>query len=87
MEGLIKRSDAIKALDVGFYKDEIELAIREIPSADKPQGEWIDWLGKGNEWECSVCRCSIESHGSIAYNFCPMCGAMMKGGRNGRPYK
>jgi len=43
------------------------------------QGKWIDWLGKGNEWECSVCKCSIESHGSIAYKYCPMCGAKMKG--------
>ncbi len=42
-------------------------------------GEWIDWLGKGNEWECSVCKCSIESHGSIAYKYCPNCGADMRG--------
>ena len=42
-------------------------------------GAWIDWLGKGNEWECSVCKCSIESHGSIAYRYCPMCGADMRG--------
>ena len=47
---------------------------------DAVQGEWVDWLGNGNEWECSVCKCSIESHGSIAYNYCPMCGARMKGG-------
>ena len=45
---------------------------------DYQHGKWIDWLGKGNEWECSVCKCSIESHGSIAYNFCPMCGADMR---------
>ena len=48
----------------------------------KPKtGKWIDWLGKGNEWECSVCKCSIESHGSIAYRYCPMCGARMNGGK------
>ena len=52
-----------------------------LPTADRPQGEWIDWLGSGNEWECSICKCSIESHGSIAYNYCPMCGARM-GGNN-----
>lgn len=49
---------------------------REI--AEVVKGKWVDWLGKGNEWECSVCKCSIESHGSIAYNFCPMCGADMR---------
>lgn len=45
---------------------------------NRPKGEWTDWLGNGNEWECSRCKCSIESHGSIAYNFCPMCGADMR---------
>lgn len=55
--------------------------IKALPSADAVQGEWVDWLGNGNEWECSVCQCSVESHGSIAYNYCPMCGARMK------PYK
>ena len=48
-------------------------------NAEPKTGEWIDWLGKGNEWECSVCKCSIESHGSIAYRYCPMCGADMRG--------
>lgn len=41
-------------------------------------GKWIDWLGTGNEWECSECKGSIESHGSIAYRFCPMCGTQME---------
>ena len=61
---------------------EINTVLNELPSvsADRPGGEWVDWLGKGNEWECSVCKCSIESHGSIAYRYCPMCGAKMKGG-------
>ena len=53
--------------------------INELPSAEPKTGEWIDWLGKGNEWECSVCKCSIESHGSIAYKYCPNCGADMRG--------
>lgn len=56
----------------------VDMAIEAL-SIDRPTGEWIDWLGSGNEWECSVCKCSIESHGSIAYNYCPMCGAKMKG--------
>ena len=57
----------------------IDMAIEALQT-DAVQGEWVDWLGKGNEWECSVCKCSIESHGSIAYKYCPMCGARMKGG-------
>jgi len=55
----------------------LDIAISALK--DRPKGEWTDWLGNGNEWECSRCKCSIESHGSIAYNFCPMCGADMRG--------
>lgn len=59
--------------------EECMKAVNSLPSAEPKHGEWIDWLGKGNEWECSVCKCSIESHGSIAYRYCPMCGADMRG--------
>ena len=59
---------------------DVAKALKALPSADAVQGEWVDWLGNGNEWECSICKCSIESHGSIAYKYCPMCGARMKGG-------
>ena len=84
-DDLIKRSDALSAAgDVSYIAYEIRKKIQMIPSADRPQGTWIDWLGKGNEWECSVCKCSIESHGSIAYDFCPMCGAPMMNGEGGK---
>lgn len=56
---------------------------------DRPQGEWIDigWKGdwqfetdgRGNCWyeyECS--ECGFHSKGSKS-NFCPHCGARMKG--------
>ena len=60
----------------------VEYDIEDAPTVDAEpvrHGKWIDWLGKGNEWECSECKCSIESHGSIAYEYCPMCGARMDG--------
>lgn len=93
MTDLISRADAIEAvkkLDIfpptkyAVLSELIALPSAELKqefeSADAVQGEWVDWLGNGNEWECSVCKCSVESHGSIAYNYCPMCGARMKGG-------
>ena len=87
MTDLISRADAIEAvqetLSGNVYWDYVcdaVKALKELPSADAVQGEWVDWLGNGNEWECSICKCSIESHGSIAYKYCPMCGARMKGG-------
>lgn len=85
MEDLIKRSDATeavyKALKTpplkGVLTDTMSLAValvQDIPSADRPQGEWIDvgnWMGI----ECSRCKC----HSRYVTPFCPQCGAKMKG--------
>ena len=84
-EDLIKRSDAIKALrklghevvvidkvcSLGVATEFID-AIRDIPSADRPQGEWIEvrafdafggdeaaWMAHGNPIAfhyCSECK-------------------------------
>lgn len=69
-------------------KKECLSAIKAIPSADRPQGEWIDngwhgdWQfetdGRGNCWkefECSNCNCRVK----YITPFCPQCGAKMKG--------
>ena len=63
-------------------------AVKALPSADRPQGEWIDkgWKGdwqfetdgRGNCWkvfECSVCN----GWDTRKTRFCPHCGARMKG--------
>ena len=78
-DDLIKRSDAIGACayeTIECY--EARKAIRALPSADRPQGEWIytnNPLRLDDEWECSRC-------GNISFvktNFCDRCGARMKG--------
>ena len=71
--------NAVLCCEVSPSKSLLEVVKRleSLPSAEPKTGEWIDWLGKGNEWECSVCKCSIESHGSIAYKYCPNCGVRM----------
>ena len=64
-------------------------AVKALPSADRPVGEWIDkgWKGdwqfetdgRGNclyEYECS--ECGVRNNGSKS-NYCPNCGAKMKG--------
>ena len=80
----IYREDAIKTLTENvmfeFTEDE-EWAItclQNLPSADRPQGEWIytdNPLRLNDEWACSRC-------GNISFvrtNFCDRCGARMKG--------
>ena len=81
MSDLIRREDAIKALyEYSFVsKNVIEREIKAIPTADRPQGEWIDkgnWMGI----ECSRCKC----HSRYVTPFCPQCGARMKGADNER---
>ena len=85
-DDLIKRADAIEALKavecfgviecktVGLIKD-----INAIPSADRPQGEWTDYK---DEHTCSVCKEVVIDdwyYEYERYDFCPHCGASMKG--------
>lgn len=86
MSDLIKRSDAIKALDNAWINgtslldaNEAVKQLKDLPSVDRPQGEWIfveNFMGI-NRYKCSVC----EREELLTYlkNFCSNCGAMMKG--------
>ena len=82
----IRRSDAIKALcdgcgwkvqcdqDEGFWCESGELIRRDIPSADRPQGEWLD-EDSYYYWRCSNCN----EQSCCRSKFCGNCGARMKG--------
>ena len=52
---------------------------KEGLEADRPQGEWIeveeDWRHQIEFWKCSECDFAVSS----MYNYCPDCGARMKG--------
>lgn len=92
MSDYISRADAIKAicnaqceLDVPHYPqcdqvkycDEIK-ALLALPSADAVQGEWIRHELFGNPWfTCSEC----SYHGRNDFNYCPNCGADMRGNK------
>jgi len=71
---------------VEFSVEFIKKHLLSLPSADRPQGEWIDkgwhgdWQfetdGRGNCWkafECSNCNTISK----VQTNFCPNCGAKM----------
>ena len=93
-DDLIKRSDAIKALcdavdnkgdyeGEWLYTDEFCKAIDSVPSADRPQGKWLieKTMYDNYNYRCSYCDW-YETHAYPdvePYNFCPNCGARMKG--------
>ena len=70
----------------GYTYDQVHFAIDEAPTidADRPQGKWIKFgLGRGTRiLFCTNCERRIEvplSQGDSNYDFCPNCGAKMKG--------
>lgn len=94
-DDLIRRSDAIKAIinkpawhgsDGAYYHgDDIRDALNGLPSADRPQGEWIK--DEDGTYRCSNCGGCEEQYiygtenwyGCGESKFCPSCGARMKG--------
>lgn len=87
---LIRRSDAIAEIrkartpDVASYQY-AELFINAVcraPSADRPQGKWInhfdDLFPEESTIECSICN--EHQPMGIDDNFCPNCGADMREG-------
>ena len=78
-DDLIKRSDVINLL--WYFQDECCSAVvgdvEKLPSADRPQGQWIEMYrnGFGN----IICMCSKCNFHTTKSNFCPNCGARMKG--------
>lgn len=73
--------------DIFKYNSGLLTAIQmvyDLPSADRPQGEWLKFgLGRGTRiLFCTNCERKIEvplSQGDSNYDFCPNCGAHMKG--------
>ena len=93
MKDTIYREDAIKALDNAWINgtslldaNEAVKQLKDLPSAERPQGEWkpFDLKWGRSIWYCTACEegvevpCDICTHKPI-YNFCPNCGAKMKG--------
>ena len=87
----IYRDDAIKAIKDNSFAlgdDYMEINgygaiddIRALPSADRPQGEWIPSDTDG--FVCSVCKNGYRNQptlmGRPMFEYCPVCGARMKG--------
>lgn len=106
MNDLIKRADAIKAINarsnwyqvtcngkqiaVMLMAKDVNEILEKVPSADRPQGEWI--YGEHDVAMCDGYRCDRcgffvpwdYEHKFIDfindYHFCPNCGADMRKG-------
>lgn len=61
-------------------------AVKALPSAKRPQGEWIRISGDWIDGPCGAryfpIRCSVcgySTYDDDATNYCPNCGVRMKG--------
>ena len=90
----ISREDAIKALQkVACYSAAIRArmigTIEDLPPVTHKSGKWIEKDGWDGDvyYECSVCGepfCLIDGTPTDnMYNYCPNCGARMRGAENG----
>lgn len=70
--------------EANTFKAEVYKILQEMETEDRPQGEWIKFgLGRGTRiLFCTNCERRIEvplSQGDSNYDYCPNCGARMKG--------
>ena len=79
-----------------FYEDAVKANIKivienrelkeQIESADRPSGEWLPSNIPNEKWVCSECggACWYYEHTMELgkSNYCPNCGARMKGGND-----
>ena len=55
--------------------------VKNLPSADRPQGEWIEVDDYFIRCKCSICGWESHKYEDDVYGmpYCPNCGAHMKG--------
>ena len=69
-----------------WYKSQdIYEALENVPSVDRPQGEWIEVDDVSISCRCSVCGWEAHLYEDDVYGmpYCPNCGCRMKGADDG----
>lgn len=86
-EDSLHRLSADAHLLAGSYEQEVAIMlIKAFKSAqpERKRGRWIDKTsGYAFNYECSNCGYTVHYQFIDEYNFCPNCGAKMKGDTNG----
>ena len=90
MDEYIDREAAVDAV-IGIYYDTPEInltaekfeeAINGIPAADVAQvvhGRWETNSDRPDSLICSICKCGFDMWKHDPHNYCPNCGADMRG--------
>ena len=90
MDEYIDREAAVDAV-IGIYYDTPEInltaekfeeAINGIPAADVAQvvhGRWETNSDRPDSLICSICKCGFDMWKHDPHNYCPNCGAYMRG--------
>ena len=84
----ISREQAIDALySVDEYNSRSVKAIKQLPPIQPKRGKWIKTARWGRVYYCDQCRNYLDFDGVNAgrgsTNFCPNCGADMRGEKDG----
>ena len=57
----------------------IETKAEELGSSAQPERKTGKWIRVIDGFECSNCECLVEEEREPLYDFCPSCGADMRG--------
>jgi len=86
MSDLIDRQAAIDAINRAVTKEAARWSVEELPSAqpERKKGEWIPafdgkFTGGAYWFSCSNCKRIVPDVRNGGWNYCPNCGADMRG--------